>query len=116
MIDTDKVFCTYEKIYYDMWETARAVYSELDAVPGDWPRAMTIRMIPMVQIGAGAKTVFSVLPGFTWYGIRLYAGTASGYDLKEYVKSLGMPTGNWKNLYDLRVNCWKTGESALFPY
>lgn len=97
MINTDKTFCTYENIYYEMWEIAGR-YTEIAQfrVIG---KSHDDRMIPMVQIGKGAETVFCI------------AGL-SGRDrcmpiylmhmLKEYVKAWEC---RWKleNLYDLRV-------------
>lgn len=97
MINTDKTFCTYENIYYEMWEIAGR-YTEIAQfqVIG---QSHDDRMIPMVQIGKGAETVFCI------------AGL-SGRDrcmpiylmhmLKEYVKAWEC---RWKleNLYDLRI-------------
>ena len=52
MINTDKTFCTYENIYYEMWEIAGR-YTEIAQfqVIG---KSHDDRMIPMVQIGKGA--------------------------------------------------------------
>ena len=52
MINTDKTFCTYENIYYEMWEVAGR-YTEIAQfrVIG---KSHDDRMIPMVQIGKGA--------------------------------------------------------------
>ena len=51
MINTDKTFCTYENIYYEMWEIAGR-YTEIAQfqVIG---KSHDDRMIPMVQIGKG---------------------------------------------------------------
>ena len=58
MINTDKTFCTYENIYYEMWEIAGR-YTEIAQfqVIG---KSHDDRMIPMVQIGKGAETVFCI--------------------------------------------------------
>ena len=56
MINTDKTFCTYENIYYEMWEIAGR-YTEIAQfqVIG---KSHDDRMIPMVQIGKGAEDCF----------------------------------------------------------
>ena len=58
MINTDKTFCTYENIYYEMWEIA-GWYTEIAQfqVIG---KSHDDRMIPMVQIGKGAETIFCI--------------------------------------------------------
>ena len=38
MINTDKTFCTYENIYYEMWEIAGR-YTENRAVSGNWQKS-----------------------------------------------------------------------------
>ena len=58
MINTDRTFCTYENIYYEMWETAGR-YTEIAQfqVIG---KSHDDRMIPMVQLGHGVETVFCI--------------------------------------------------------
>ena len=103
MINTDKTFCTYENIYYEMWEIAGR-YTEIAQfqVIG---KSHDDRMIPMVQLGHGVETVFCI------------AGL-SGRDrcmpvyllemLKEYTRAWEC---GWKldELYDLRnlLERWK---------
>lgn len=97
MINTDKTFCTYENIYYEMWEIAGR-YAEIAQfrVIG---KSHDDRMIPMVQIGKGAETVFCIA-GLS--GRDQCMPVYLMHMLKEYVKAWEC---RWKleNLYDLRV-------------
>ena len=97
MINTDKTFCTYENIYYEMWEIAGR-YTEIAQfrVIG---KSHDDRMIPMVQIGKGAETIFCIA-GLS--GRDQCMPVYLMHMLKEYVKAWEC---QWKleNLYDLRV-------------
>ena len=83
MINTDKTFCTYENIYYEMWEIAGR-YTEIAQfqVIG---KSHDDRMIPMVQIG---KDYF-LYCGFKWTG-SMYAGISYAY-AERICQSMGMP-------------------------
>ena len=103
MINTDKTFCTYENIYYEMWEIAGR-YTEIAQfqVIG---KSHDDRMIPMVQIGKGAETIFCIA-GLS--GRDQCMPVYLMHMLKEYVKAWEC---RWKleNLYDLRalLEDWK---------
>lgn len=103
MINTDKTFCTYENIYYEMWEMAGR-YTEVAQfqVIG---KSHDDRMIPMVQLGMGAESIFCIagLNGQDrWMPVYLVQM------LKEYAKAWEC---RWKleELYDLRelLDRWK---------
>lgn len=97
MINTDKTFCTYENIYYEMWEiTGRYTEIAQFQVIG---KSHDDRMIPMVQIGKGAETIFCIA-GLS--GRDQCMPVYLMHMLKEYVKAWEC---RWKleNLYDLRV-------------
>lgn len=86
MINTDKTFCTYENIYYEMWEIAGR-YTEIAQfqVIG---KSHDDRMIPMVQIGKGAETVFCIA-GLSGTG-SMYADISYAY-AERICQSMGMP-------------------------
>ena len=106
MINTDKTFCTYENIYYEMWEIAGR-YTEIAQfqVIG---KSHDDRMIPMVQIGKGAETIFCIA-GLS--GRDQCMPVYLMHMLKEYVKAWEC---RWKleNLYDLRALLEDTFESG----
>ena len=81
MINTDKTFCTYENIYYEMWEIAGR-YTEIAQfqVIG---KSHDDRMIPMVQIGNAERICQSM-------GMPMETG--------ESVRSSGI-TGRLENLF-----------------
>lgn len=58
MINTDKTFCTYENIYYEMWETAGryAGIAQFQVIG----KSHDDRMIPMVQLGSGTETIYCI--------------------------------------------------------
>ena len=103
MINTDKTSCTYENIYYEMWETAGR-YTEVAQfqVIG---KSHDDRMIPMVQLGTGTESIFCIagLNGqdrcMPVYLVQM---------MKEYAKAWEC---RWKleELYDLRelLDRWK---------
>ena len=85
MIKTNNTPCTYEELYYEMWETAGR-YSKITRfqVIGS---SHDERMIPAVWVGNGNQTVFCIagmigtdrhMPGYT------------GGDDERIHKSLGM--------------------------
>ncbi len=96
MINTDKTFCTYENIYYEMWETAGR-YTEIAQfqVIG---KSHDDRMIPMVQLGKGAETIYCIA-GLNGQDRRMPVYLLQM--MKEYAKAWEC---KWKldELYDLR--------------
>ena len=88
MINTDKTFCTYENIYYEMWEIAGR-YTEIAQfqVIG---KSHDDRMIPMVQIGKGADISYA-------YAERICQSMGMPMETGESVRSSGI-TGRLENL------------------
>lgn len=86
MINTDKTFCTYENIYYEMWEIAGR-YTEIAQfqVIG---KSHDDRMIPMVQIGKRCGDCF-LYCRFKWTG-SMYADISYAY-AERICQSMGMP-------------------------
>ena len=105
MINTDKTFCTYENIYYEMWEIAGR-YTEIAQfqVIG---KSHDDRMIPMVQIGKGAETIFCIA-GLS--GRDQCMPVYLMYMLKEYVKFLCDPES------DLSTDAEDAGDSMQRIY
>ena len=106
MINTDKTFCTYENIYYEMWEIAGR-YTEIAQfrVIG---KSHDDRMIPMVQIGKGAETIFCIaglsgrdqcMPVYLMHMLKEYVKAwECQMETGESVRSSGI-TGRLENLF-----------------
>ncbi|MBU5481517.1 M14 family zinc carboxypeptidase [Blautia sp. MSJ-19] len=96
MINTATTFCTYENLYYEMWETAGR-YTEVAQfqVIG---KSHDDRMIPMVKLGHGATGIFC-LAGL--HGLDRQMPFYLLGMLKEYARAW---ENKWKleELYDLR--------------
>lgn len=103
MLNTDKTFCTYENIYYEMWETAGR-YTEITQfqVIG---KSHDDRMIPMVQLGNGTETIYCIA-GLS--GIDRCMPVYLLHMLKEYARAWEC---RWKleELYNLQelLDRWK---------
>lgn len=96
MIKTNNTLCTYEELYYEMWETAGR-YSRITRfqVIGS---SHDERLIPAVWVGNGTQTVFCIAG---MIGTDRYMPGYLVEMMKEYTRAWEC---GWKleEIYDLR--------------